>query len=56
MLTSSQMAETISAVVVALNEGEMLQRTVENLFATLPRTSEIIVVDDGSADGSTAFL
>jgi GT2 family glycosyltransferase len=56
MLTSSQMAETISAVVVALNEGEMLRRTVQNLVATLPRNSEIVVVDDGSTDDSTAFL
>ncbi len=56
MLTLKQMGETISAIVVALNEGEMLCRTVENLFATLPRTGEILVVDDGSSDGSTGFL
>lgn len=46
----------ISVVVLTLNEGEMLARTVRSLRATLPKSAEIIVVDDGSTDGSTAFL
>lgn len=46
----------ISAIVATLNEGENLRRTVENLHATLPKDSEILVVDDGSTDGSADFL
>src|SRR3954466_15903198 len=43
-------------VVIALNEGKNLQNTVENLEATLPKNHEIVVVDDGSTDGSADFL
>lgn len=43
-------------MVPALNEGENLRRTVEGLRATLPAGAEIVVVDDGSTDGSTDFL
>lgn len=46
----------ISVVVVCRNEGPLLRRTVECLDRTLPHDGEIIVVDDGSTDGSTAFL
>lgn len=49
-------APQISAVVIALNEGENLRRTVERLRATLPDDAEILIVDDGSTDGSTGFL
>ena len=42
----------ISAVVVSRNEGAWLRRTVEDLARTLPAASEIVVVDDGSEDGS----
>ena len=45
----------ISLVIPSLNES-WLRRTVENIDATLPARSEIIVVDDGSTDGSTDFL
>jgi GT2 family glycosyltransferase len=47
---------TISVVVVALNEGEQLRKTVETYRHTLPEGSEIVVVDDGSEDGSADFL
>jgi GT2 family glycosyltransferase len=48
---------TVSVVIISRNEGAELRATVENLTETLPRRgSEIIVVDDGSTDGSTAFL
>jgi glycosyltransferase involved in cell wall biosynthesis len=47
---------SLSAVVISLNEGESLRRTVDNLRDTLPPQSEIIVVDDGSTDGSVDFL
>ena len=46
----------LSVIVISLNEGESLRRTVDNLLATLPDSSEIIVVDDGSTDQSTGFL
>lgn len=46
----------ISVVVVSINEGVSLQRTVENLAATLPDDAELVVVDDGSDDGSADFV
>jgi GT2 family glycosyltransferase len=42
----------ISAIVVTLNEGQQLLSTVEHFERSLPPDSEIIVVDDGSTDGS----
>ena len=45
----------VSVIVVTLNEGENLRRTVESLQASVPPGGEIIVVDDGSTDGSTDF-
>src|SRR5437016_11335304 len=47
-------APLISVIVVTRNEGAELHRTIENLRDTLPSRSEIIIVDDGSTDGSTA--
>src|SRR6185503_19510688 len=46
----------ISVIVVTFNEGERLLSTVQQLLATLPEHSEIIVVDDGSNDGSADLL
>jgi len=46
----------ISVIVITLNEGASLCRTVDNLLSTLPASAELIVVDDGSTDQSTAFL
>lgn len=46
----------ISVVVITRNEGDQLRETVENLADTLPESSEIVVVDDGSEDGSAACL
>jgi glycosyltransferase involved in cell wall biosynthesis len=43
----------ISVIVVTRNEGVELHRTVENLRDTLPARAEIVIVDDGSTDGST---
>jgi glycosyltransferase involved in cell wall biosynthesis len=46
----------LSVVVITRNEGEELRRTVENLEDTLPEGGEIVVVDDGSTDGSADHL
>jgi glycosyltransferase involved in cell wall biosynthesis len=46
------MADKISMVVISRNEGKELKGTVENFDDTLPAGSEIIVIDDGSTDGS----
>jgi GT2 family glycosyltransferase len=47
---------SISVVVITLNEGARLRETVEGLRSTLPRDAELVIVDDGSTDGSTEFL
>ncbi len=50
-------AAKISVVIISRNEGDQLAATVANLRDTLPLSRrELIVVDDGSEDGSTAFL
>jgi len=46
----------VSVVVIARDEGRELRMTVENLEDTLPAKSEIVVIDDGSRDGSADFL
>ena len=50
------MADKISVVVISRNEGRELKRTVENFDDTLPGAAEIVVIDDGSTDGSAAQL
>lgn len=45
----------LSVIIPALNEP-LLRRTVEQFHATLPRSGEIVVVDDGSTDGCADFL
>lgn len=47
---------SISVVVITLNEGARLRETVEGLRRTLPQEAELVIVDDGSTDGSTEFL
>ena len=46
----------MSVVVIARNERAYLRQTLENLRDTLPSNTELLVVDDGSTDGSTRFL
>ena len=46
----------ISVILPAANESVLLKRTVEQFAATLPDNSEVIVVDNGSTDGSADFL
>ncbi|HEX6463377.1 MAG TPA: glycosyltransferase [Vicinamibacterales bacterium] len=48
---------SVSVVIISRNEGAQLQATVRNVLRTVPRgRRELIVVDDGSTDGSCAFL
>lgn len=47
------MPPSISVVVVTKNEGNHLKATVTNVLDTLPRGGEVVVVDDGSTDGSS---
>jgi GT2 family glycosyltransferase len=56
MESPRQSGDRISVVVLTLNEGDHLRRTVESLTATIAEGDEIIVVDDGSVDGSADFL
>jgi GT2 family glycosyltransferase len=46
----------VSVVVISHNEGGHLRMTVDALRATTPPSTEIVIVDDFSADGSTDFL
>ena len=46
----------ISVVLPACNEVEYLQRTLVQFRSSLPPGSEIIVVDNGSTDGTSDFL
>lgn len=48
--------QSVSIIVPALNEGENLRKTVQSLQQTTTGHYEIIVVDNGSTDGSTDFL
>lgn len=49
-------APSVSVVVLTMNEGELLRRTVESIRDNVPDSTEIVVIDDGSTDGSTGFL
>jgi GT2 family glycosyltransferase len=46
----------ISIVIVSRNEGRNLRATVDSFLRTLPSSAEIVVLDDGSTDGSAEFL
>ncbi len=56
MLPAVSRTVPASVVVVTHNEGDLLRATVDSIAPTLPEGSEILVVDDGSSDGSTDFL
>ncbi len=49
-------ASEISVVIPTLNEGAYLRRTIDQLRATVPAGTELIVVDDGATDGCCDFL
>ena len=46
----------ISVVIPCWNVEPYLARCLESLFAALPANAEVIVVDDGSTDGTLAVL
>lgn len=56
MVRARVMKPRISVVVISRNEGRWLKETIGNLEDTLPDGGEIVVVDDGSTDGSADFL
>ena len=45
-------AAGVSVVIIAHNEGDMVRETVRNYRRNLGAEAEIVVVDDGSTDGS----
>ncbi len=55
-MSSKATLSSVSVIVASLNDGEYLRRTVDSLLASLPSGGEIIVVDDGSTDGSADCL
>jgi GT2 family glycosyltransferase len=54
--TEAGRADDVSVIVVTHNEGNSLLRTVTRLRETAPTSSEMIVVDDFSTDGSVERL
>ena len=49
-------APEVSVVMITRNEGDWLRQSVAAVTATLPRGAEVVVVDDGSTDGSAEPL
>lgn len=50
------MAKKVSFIVPSLNEGDNLRKTLQSLQDTTACDYEIIVVDNGSTDGSSDFI
>lgn len=50
------MAKEVSFIIPSLNEGENLRNTIQSLRDTTACSYEIIVVDNGSTDGSSDFI
>jgi GT2 family glycosyltransferase len=46
----------LSFLLISRNEGAWLRHTVDQLITRFPPKSELVVLDDGSTDGSTTFL
>jgi len=52
MTDAEPRAGAVSVIVPTLNEAENLEPLVRQVFAALPQVAEIIIVDDGSTDGT----
>ncbi len=50
------MSREVSFIIPCRNEGENVRRTVESIERCQPGNYEIVVVDNGSTDGSTRFI
>lgn len=50
------MDKEISLIIPTVNEGENLSMTIESIQETITGAYEIIIVDNGSTDGSTGFI
>src|SRR5437588_9713852 len=50
------MVKEVSLIIPTVNEGENLSMTIESIQETTTGAYEIIVVDNGSTDGSTEFI
>jgi GT2 family glycosyltransferase len=53
---AAEQAPEVSIVILDHNEGDRLRSTVDAMLATIPAGTEIVVVDDGSTDGSADGL
>lgn len=53
---TTDVAPAVSIILATLNERENLPRLLERLWAVSLPTFEVIVVDDGSTDGTREFL
>lgn len=49
-------AESVSVIVPTLNEVDNVEPLIRQVYAHLPTPGEIVVVDDGSTDGTPARL
>lgn len=56
LLSTRPMRTSLSVIIVCHNEKDYLERTVKSLCQDLPSSSEVLVVDDQSTDGSCDWL
>lgn len=52
----SKASPTISAIIVTYNRRPQLARAIDSILAQEPPPCEIIIVDDGSTDGTVEYL
>lgn len=48
--------EKIAVVIPTFNRADLLSRTLDSVFTQTRTAAEVVVVDDGSTDGTTAYL